>query len=200
MNTQTQLEELYEDFEGSKWVPANNWIWQECSGKSKLEVAIGGSIGMAIAGGRALKNPDDIDLVVKNIETANEIVTKAFTIMSKYSTFGKVYYNSKTDFVPDVATQHIRIFSNFWKPICIFVVPTLRYYYSETGLRVQFYNDIKGEARKLEEKDGKKRVDFKIDDLIVDSSPINPDDEPIDKLFEHAKTSALDANNGYKYQ
>ena len=69
----------------------------------------------------------------------------------------------------------------------------MRYYYSETGLRVQFYNDIKGEARKLEEKDGKKRVD-----LIVDSepSPRNPDDE----LFEHAKTSALDANNGYNYQ
>jgi len=199
MNTQTQLEELYEDFEGTKWVPANNWIWKECGGKSKLEVAIGGSIGMAIAGGRALKNPDDIDLVVKNIETANEIVTKAFTIMSKYSTFGKVYYNSKTDFVPDVAEQHIRIFSNFWKPICIFVVPTLRYYYSETGLRVQFYNDIKGEARKLEEKDGKKRVETT--SLKQSIRTEEKECEPFDEMFEHAKSSIMrDSKNGYNYQ
>lgn len=150
------LEELYKPL-GNEWVNNNAFILNTAR---RCELAIGGSIGMAIGRKCARKIPGDIDLFNDDYSKSLAFLSEVVEFLSnKIESVGyKIQFNNNTKFTLPGVSHHIRITVPFWKPVCIMTLKrSLRAYFFK-GLMVQDYTDIKSAAETIEKIDGKPRI------------------------------------------
>jgi hypothetical protein len=150
------LEELYKPL-GNEWVNNNAFVLNTAR---RCEIAIGGSIGMAIGRKSASKIPGDIDLFTDDYNKALAFLSTVVEFLSnKIESVGyKVQFNNNTKFTLPGVSHHIRINVPFWKPICIMTLKSpLRAYFFK-GLKVQDYRDNMTAAEEIEKIDGKPRT------------------------------------------
>ena len=130
-------------------------IWYPVSLSMKHNVDICGSVGCAIATGKATKEPGDIDFVTPDMESALKFANDLHLKLSEYKLYYKVYCNTKTDFLPDTVKFHMRFTVYYWKPICIFVAKEKYETWKYTGWTIQSYDKMKTEKKLINSKRNK---------------------------------------------
>ena len=135
-----KLNSLYAEA-GNEWVGKNSF---PLTYAHMDYVALCGSIGKAVCLGRTYndRQPNDMDFVAKSLDDAMAFHNRICKRLSEYSIYFKVTHNSKTDFCLSGCTYHIRIFSPFWLPICIFVVPNAKFWNFNNRFLVQDIDQI----------------------------------------------------------
>jgi len=169
-NLVLSLEELYKDV-GNEWVKQNSFILNNIK---KCDLVIGGSIAMAITAKNPFKIPGDIDLFTDTNNNALEFLSTLLTFLSaRTNTYYKVLVNNGTKYNLEGVSNHIRVVVPFWKPICIMTLKQpIRSFHWTSGVRVQFYDDVKKAALLVEKIDGKQRVFYGTD--VIERLELNP--------------------------
>jgi len=140
----TQLEVVYNKLPDSSKLLFKQRLVLRLAKKHGL--ALGGSVGLAMATKNPQKLPKDLDFVTDSYATAIDFageICKSIWGGGMYAGGMKIYQQFSTDWVPSPAMSHIRINIPFLLPICIFVLRpnTLNVWYYK-GYKIQDYKDI----------------------------------------------------------
>jgi len=164
------LENLYASI-GNKWVQQNSLVLNYARAS---RLALGGSIGMAIARKTPKKIPGDLDFFTSSNKDAMEFITKVMNYLyDKTGSHYRLYVNNQTEFTLDGVHSHYRlVVPPYWLPICVMVLykPIRTYLWNK--MPVQFYDDVVVAARHATTIDHKPRAlwDDDIADLVEDDS------------------------------
>tara|TARA_R110000868_G_scaffold82356_4_gene232622 strand:- start:10621 stop:11178 length:558 start_codon:yes stop_codon:yes gene_type:complete len=150
-----RLRSIYGD---EPWIAACGPVFD--SVRTSESVAIAGSIGVSVCFGKCKKQPGDIDLVARDVQSARGLLAKLedFLLADKAERWWSVKYNSSAKFVPSQAQLHIRIENGMWLPICIFVLKPggFKSWFTKEAYPVQFLAGMKAAADELDTKSIKK--------------------------------------------
>lgn len=136
------------------------------------DLAIAGSLAMAIGHQKPSKMPGDLDFVTSSPIKAMAFFTDIIAMLSGYRARFRIYGQIGTDWVPPGALAHYRLESSMFMKICVFVIPEEGMkgcWYRMSGLRVQNYNDVTKAVAAMRERDGKDQSVKSHADLIKPS-------------------------------
>jgi len=200
-----ELEKIYKPVGETDWVKQNSFIFTMASINN---LAIAGSIAIAVARKKAVKIPGDIDFVCDSVEQAKKFISSVENKLWDYSCYYRVLTNHKTKFCPPGCSVHFRIITPFWMPICVMVIdPAMfQWWLFCKCYNVQNFNKVVQAAKDLDARDGKKRMEAiqEEDDirelLEVDGAPkkeeppIDVEDEiiPEDNDYHEPETESID--------
>ena len=189
------LNDIYSYCGETDWIKPHLCVFYEAF---RAQLAIGGSVGLALGHRHPGSEPNDLDFVATSHADALAFIGGLVDKAEKYRFVIKVFIQNRTDWVPTEATAHYKIISSMWKDICVFVRPNVNVYYRCKGLRVQKYDDITKKAKELEKKDGKARCVNMPLNLDVDMSM--PDDSEPDpsSLYEGPWSEGAEPPSGFR--
>jgi len=152
------LTTVYAGFNESKWIEHNNYVFWAAR---KHNLALCGSIAIAIARKKAIKIPGDIDLVCGSQSQAFQFINTLQEKLLTKKTYWSTRVNSGTDFCPPGSTTHIRFNCGFWLPICVMVIPeeNFKYWRSAQGTMIQDFSVVINAAKAMDERDSKGRIE-----------------------------------------
>jgi len=152
----SSLEGIYSPQGDVSWVKRNSFIFTQAAVN---DLAIAGSIAIAIARKKSIRQPGDIDFVCDSIERARSFIKAVEDKLLDYSCYYKVMTNHKTSFCPPSCSAHFRIITPFWMPICVMVIDPsmLRWWIHCGSYNVQDFNSVIDAAKALDERDNRGR-------------------------------------------
>ena len=155
------LEELFAPLDNT-WINKNSLVLNYAR---NCDLAVGGSIAMAISNKKPHKIPGDFDFFTDNNENSLKFIQNIIYWLSKRpNTHYKIQINNKTDFTLPGVSHHVRITVPFWKPICVMTLenPIRAFFYH--GLKVQYFDDVVRAAREASCIDDKNRLPFDVEE------------------------------------
>lgn len=179
MKLKTLLGQIYEPF-GNEWVKQNGFVFDKAR---QTGATLAGSIALAVGRKKAVRPPGDLDFVCQSIQEARNFIHALEDFLFKRSIYWKVQINSKTAFCPDGCSVHFRFTAPFWLPICVMVIPEVRFWRVDGGNQIQQFDDVVRAAKALDDRDGKGRINVdEFDDIQFPDPPEEPYEEPRDKF------------------
>ena len=160
------LEELFAPLDNT-WINKNSLVINYAR---NCDLAVGGSIAMAISNKKPHKVPNDFDFFTDKNDNALNFLTKIITwLAQRPKTNYKVLVNNKTKFTLPGVSHHIRILVPFWKPICIMTLESpMRVFHFKGGLQVQYFDDVVAAAKHATGIDNKERLPFDVEAVRAD--------------------------------
>lgn len=166
---------------GNQWVMKNSFV---LNAARTSQLAIGGSIAMAITRKKAIKVPGDIDLFTDDKNIANEFVQKITSYLNnRPNTYYGMMVNHETPYCLEGVSTYMHIQVPFWHKICVMVLKNELRSFIWNKTRVQFFDDVVKAAKKVTEIDGKERVSFQefidkdcdipFDDIVSEKQRLN---------------------------
>lgn len=154
----SELQKIYEPF-APEWVRKNSILFNFTR---KHNLALGGSIAMAITRKKSTKFPGDLDLFTNSNEDALKFVNAIVSFLSKKSgSFYRIYVNNETEWCMEGVKHHYRIVGPpYWLPICVMVLKKPIRFFVWNRHRVQYFDDVVKSAKEATAKDGKVRINF----------------------------------------
>lgn len=146
---------------GDSFLRRHDWLLDAAK---SCEVAICGGVAAAICKERSDYVPADLDLVSTKAN-ALRFLDQVNHFLLEREVHYRVYVNSRNVYVPAPATNHFRIQTPFWLPVCLFVLPHdgFRYYRIQGGHLLQWAEDVKAAADGLTQTDAKPRLANELD-------------------------------------
>jgi len=187
------LEELFAPLDNT-WINKNSLVINYAR---NCDLAVGGSIAMAISNKKPHKVPNDFDFFTDKNDNALNFLTKIITwLAQRPKTNYKVLVNNKTKFTLPGVSHHIRILVPFWKPICIMTLESpMRVFHFKGGLQVQYFDDVVAAAKHATTLDNKERLPFDVEAARADIRSRYIADGTYDVNYQPPVTGALRAGN-----